>query len=562
MPTTPELTTREKRQAVYARRDERLGNTPLVPKTRLENGQRIDISTNQLVDQPKKPVGLLSSDTGAQKADEIGTKIQDMTGRLPKPTKDQPKEQLPSDVQSEMDDQQKDINDLNNLVSLNSDKIAISDTEAEKANIVALEDERRRTIEEANRVQAENAKAGVSALAGTRIEAGYGRYADSAGAVITNTAMDIQDTLRRGAEKIAVADTKYRRAIAEAERLMERGKLVEANDKLREILKMKEDYSDEVAKQQGELQKKREDILAEEKKAKDKLAGDVADVMKEAAKNGAKREVLDAISGAGSLTEAVILAGNSLENTGTGIVGEYNLYKKEGGTLGFDEYQTRDANRKITAAQAAANVGGLTPTQTQTFLKISDKFQADKVMESANRGKTAIDIANQVIANPDSAGNQLSILYTLVKSLDPDSAVREGELDLAQKTQSYLGKWGTTLTRIEKGQLVSPQATKELAEATKTLAQTWYDAGKRREKQYKSQANTAGVGTAFNSYLTDFERPYAEDQLNDERASKQAVDTFVVNNPDKVEMIAGMYDVEGITDQDILDYLKQAGLLQ
>jgi len=153
----------------------------------------------------------------------------------------------------------------------------------------------------------------------------------------------------------------------------------------------------------------------------------------------------------------------------------------------------------------------MNPRETQNFLAISNKFQADSIMQAGNKGAAAIEIANDVIKNPGSAGNQLKILYTLVKNLDPDSAVREGELSLASQTQSYFDKFKTSFDRLSKGKLLSETATKELAEATKDLAQNWFDAAERREKQYVSQANVAGVGEAFDEYLKGFEQVYKDE---------------------------------------------------
>jgi len=134
------------------------------------------------------------------------------------------------------------------------------------------------------------------------------------------------------------------------------------------------------------------------------------------------------------------------EKYGTGIIGEYNFYADQERQLGrepisFNEYQNIDANRKAKiAASSIADASGMTTKQNQNFMTITNKFQADKTIGFAEKGVQTIAIADQVLANPGSAINQLKVLYSLVKALDPDSAVREGELDLAQSTQSYLQK--------------------------------------------------------------------------------------------------------------------------
>ena len=89
----------------------------------------------------------------------------------------------------------------------------------------------------------------------------------------------------------------------------------------------------------------------------------------------------------------------------------------------------------------------------------------------------------------------------MVKNLDPDSAVKEGEIQLANQTQSYLQQFGNTLTRITEGRVVSPDAAVALAKATKELMTAWNNTAKKRQQQYTSQANTLGIGEEFDSYI-------------------------------------------------------------
>lgn len=199
------------------------------------------------------------------------------------------------------------------------------------------------------------------------------------------------------------------------------------------------------------------------------------------------------------------------EQYGSGIIGEYNFAKAQGYPGSFIDYQNEDANRKKSiAAGAVLDSSGMTSKQNQNFVAITNKFQADEIMKYANTSANTIALADKVIANPGNAANQLMALYSLVKGLDPDSAVREGELSLAQSTQSYLQKWGTTLQRVASGKIVSAETAKQLAQASKDLANQWYIAGQRREKQYGAQAQVAGIGNQFNEYLGMFDRPYIQ----------------------------------------------------
>ena len=126
---------------------------------------------------------------------------------------------------------------------------------------------------------------------------------------------------------------------------------------------------------------------------------------------------------------------------GSGMIGEFNFAKGQGYQGDFLQYQRdRDLAQAASNASSILDSSGMTNKQNQNFVGITNKFQADEIMKYANTSANTISLADKVIANPGNAANQLMALYSLVKGLDPDSAVREGELSLAQSTQSYLQK--------------------------------------------------------------------------------------------------------------------------
>jgi outer membrane murein-binding lipoprotein Lpp len=93
------------------------------------------------------------------------------------------------------------------------------------------------------------------------------------------------------------------------------------------------------------------------------------------------------------------------------------------------------------AGSTWGDVQGMTPKteltgegKTRLFVSIADKYQADSIVKTYDSAATTTAIADQIIADPNKATNQLKALYLLVKNLDPDSAVREGELSLANST--------------------------------------------------------------------------------------------------------------------------------
>lgn len=171
-----------------------------------------------------------------------------------------------------------------------------------------------------------------------------------------------------------------------------------------------------------------------------------------------------------------------------------------------------ERGRRDAAAQAA-RIHELTRTGMDEtrgdnrLMTILNKFQADPIMKQAYAGATMNQLADQVIRDPNSATNQLSSLYILVKNLDPDSAVREGEIQLANATQSYLQTWKNELARIGSGRVIDPQAAVALAQATKQIAGMWNERARTRSTQYQAQSDEMGVGDRFKSYLGRFQSP-------------------------------------------------------
>jgi len=187
-----------------------------------------------------------------------------------------------------------------------------------------------------------------------------------------------------------------------------------------------------------------------------------------------------------------------------------------------------DKNGKLIASGGAktyapTGTGDLSSKQYAALNQMTTKFQADPIIKQTLQANTANTIADQIIANPDSATNQLKSLYVLVKNLDPDSAVKEGEIQLANQTQSYLQQFGNTLARITSGRVVSPDAAVELANATKELMTAWSSTAKLRQQQYTSQANVLNVGDAFNSYIQGSNLGYNQSGSTGGSSPKQMV---------------------------------------
>lgn len=221
-----------------------------------------------------------------------------------------------------------------------------------------------------------------------------------------------------------------------------------------------------------------------------------------------RAEAVDATK-AKALSDTNVLIANAKDLSAT-LLNQMQTYPDAGITL---QDTIQSANTKITSkskiyqdkirgpVSTALTDSGLNTRQTTNFLRISDNYNKSEIINNGIKATTLIEISDQVIANPGNAANQLKALYTLIKALDPDSAVREGEVVLAERTQSYLQTFEVALTKIFKGQVVHPDIAVQLATASKELASAWQDTSRRKTQTFQSQATVADVGPAFKQFL-------------------------------------------------------------
>ncbi len=87
------------------------------------------------------------------------------------------------------------------------------------------------------------------------------------------------------------------------------------------------------------------------------------------------------------------------------------------------------------------------------------------------------------------------------------------------------------------------------------------------EKQYENLRNETArkinIKTGMDDgvdYLTDYGKPsVGSDIIAEQEVARASVDSFIESNPDEAEAIAGLYEIEGTTDADILEYLRING---
>lgn len=172
------------------------------------------------------------------------------------------------------------------------------------------------------------------------------------------------------------------------------------------------------------------------------------------------------------------------------------------------ETEYRKYGTQIEQAQAAGVVPtATTAVQDAKFSKLTAKYDANTIVKQADKAAGLDAIADQVIANPKSSTNQLKALYSLVKQLDPDSAVREGELSLAQETLSTIDKYRMKIEKLKTGQILPADQAIAFANAIKELGAAWNSSLSRVNTRFSSEAKVGGIGEMWSDYTAGFEQP-------------------------------------------------------
>lgn len=167
----------------------------------------------------------------------------------------------------------------------------------------------------------------------------------------------------------------------------------------------------------------------------------------------------------------------------------------------YDKNTMQEIARLGTAKSAGVGSAGasLTGSQATRFSGLTKKF--DAAIAVANKAKSLEALAEEVVKNPSSASNQLNLIYSYIKGLDTDSAVREGEIDLIRAgTQSFLDRGKASIERISQGKPISTAAALEIATGAKTLVKNIYEQALSKDKFISSEAITYGIQDAWNEH--------------------------------------------------------------
>lgn len=126
------------------------------------------------------------------------------------------------------------------------------------------------------------------------------------------------------------------------------------------------------------------------------------------------------------------------------------------------------------------------------FVKGAQK-QLLKPYQEYQKVNTAYNSLEQLAKAKESGPNDIAILYDFIKTLDPNSVVREGEIHLSKQGMSALEGLGVSATRLTKGVLLSPAFRQGIVQIAKNKRDQAFSNYDQIRQPYLAEAASVGL---------------------------------------------------------------------
>jgi hypothetical protein len=277
-----------------------------------------------------------------------------------------------------------------------------------------------------------------------------------------------------------------------------------------------------------------------------------ADFMKTLAQNDAPQEVIEAANAATDLG-SLYTSGGAYASTGSGIVGEYNTYKRQMLSQGmdydsFETYQNRDANRKIAIARATMGDSGMTKDQIAVVDKANTFLSSQQISKDLNVIQNNYMDMIQNIGKGSGAAD-MALIFNLMKVLDPNSVVRETEYQtgLDKSGNLFAGKLAKLNSYINpKGGFASESSKQNILSVINTAYENRLKTYRNIRNQEVAKAEKLGIINA-DDYIIDYDM---SNQMYDEATFTEGdFGLYLQMNPEK-EAIAKQVMIDNPTLSD------------
>lgn len=305
---------------------------------------------------------------------------------------------------------------------------------------------------------------------------------------------------------------------------------------------------------------------------------DIADIVKKVGANGAPASIIDAVTKAGNLADAVTAAGDYLQD-GSGTVGEYLYYKRTAIAAGqkpvdFNTYQTMDANRKAKATAGADASRVLTVTEAQAlgvpfgttagnaYGTIPKKPATDANNRANIYATRAVTSAADIARLSDTVSGMDAATFATQMAAEPNSILNGFVSDDIRQQAQAERNFVTAVLRQESGAAISPS---EFAtDAKKYFPRPGDDP---QTLKQKTQARADAISGLIKEAGSAYEPPAAtgDDLVKSETDAQAATIKWVTDNaatnPNAAAAVKNL-KANGTSYTDIYQYLKVKGYIQ
>lgn len=200
----------------------------------------------------------------------------------------------------------------------------------------------------------------------------------------------------------------------------------------------------------------------------------------------------DAVRGiqAGEMRKAS--AAKAKEDADAALAAQRSQPRGGGGPSELQRLRLDEAKAKAKAREAADDPTVKARANTIEATPLRKEFNTRPEVEKAAGSAAEYEILNSLATNPASAGGDLALVYSFMKTLDPGSVVKEGEFKAAASAAGLSDRIVTSVGKVDNGEILSPAQRLDLAAQGKVLR----DGHQRRAdlvaKRYGDIARRAG----------------------------------------------------------------------
>ena len=154
------------------------------------------------------------------------------------------------------------------------------------------------------------------------------------------------------------------------------------------------------------------------------------------------------------------------------------------------QQQRDEVDLRIQAMRGAQDQGLSKQQEIKNLQALRKEYRG---LQSVKDYETVLPLIQSAKKAPDTGYGDLQLIYTVGKALDPDSVVREGELQLTLNAADPVSKViGQAQFVLQKGGRLTPKLRKDLVEMLEQRTSSYRDAYKRDYQQFSTYAREQG----------------------------------------------------------------------